>query len=106
LALDSGKSADKLRNIETAIISRTRAPGTRGHAMSKPQLPHEWKTLYAAAMLETDSTQVPQRIAKADAAIQSRLMELPETSPARSEKAELQSALDYLRRLKASQTTG
>jgi hypothetical protein len=106
LALDSGKSADKLRNIETAVISRTRAPVPEAMRMSKPRLPHEWKTLYAAAMLEADSTQVPQRIAKADAAIQARLMELPETSSHRSEKAELQSALNYLRRLKASQTTG
>lgn len=73
--------------------------------MSEPGTSREWKTLYAAAMLESDSTQVRQRIAKAHAAIQARLTELPETST-HSEKAELKSALDYLHRLKASQTTG
>jgi len=59
----------------------------------------EWKTLYAAAMLEFDDTQVRHRIMKADTVIRARLQQLPETSSPRSERAELQSALDYLRRL-------
>ncbi len=74
--------------------------------MTEPRSSREWKMLYAAAMLESDTKRLQQRIEKADAAIQARLMELPETSSELSEKAELRSALNYLRRLKASQITG
>lgn len=73
------------------------------HAMSQPMFPHEWRILYAAAMLESDSTQVWQRIAKADAAIQARLIDLPEISSGQSEREELQSALNYLCGLKVPQ---
>jgi hypothetical protein len=68
--------------------------------MSQPIFPHEWRILYAAAMLESDHTQLQHRVEKADAAIQSRLMELPDISSGQSEMKELQSALNYLRRLK------
>jgi hypothetical protein len=67
-----------------------------GETRSSP----EWRMLYAAAMLESDSAQLPFRIETADAAMQARLMELARTSPVHSEKMELQSALDYLRRLR------
>jgi hypothetical protein len=63
---------------------------------------HDWKALYAAAMLESDKTQVQHRIEKADAAIRARLLELPNTISASAEKMELQSALAYLCRLKGS----
>lgn len=72
------------------------------YAMSQPVFGHEWRILYAAAMLESDHTQVQQRIGRADAAIQSRLMKLPGISSGQSEMKELQSALNYLRRLKAA----
>jgi hypothetical protein len=68
--------------------------------MSEPMSPQEWKTLYAAAMLESETTQLRHRIETADAVMQTRLKELPGTSSIRSEQTELQSALDYLRRLK------
>jgi hypothetical protein len=60
---------------------------------------HNWQTLYAAAMLESDSTRVQQRIEKADQAIHARLRELPETFSPGSEQAELSYALTYLGRL-------
>jgi hypothetical protein len=68
--------------------------------MSEPISPQAWKTLYTAAMLESDKSQLRHRIESADAAMQSRLKELPGKSPIRSEQTELQSALNYLRRLK------
>jgi len=71
--------------------------------MSEPMSPQAWKTLYAAAMLESDATQLQHRIDTADAVMQTRLKELPGTSSTSSigsEQRELQSALDYLRRLK------
>jgi hypothetical protein len=60
----------------------------------------DWKTLYAAAMLEDDDKQVRHRIDTADAVIRARLQQLPETSSSHSEQAELQSALGNLCRLK------
>lgn len=62
-------------------------------------LPQDWQTLYAAAMLESDTTRVQQRIEKADQAIRARMRELPETFAAGSEQAELRYALTYLERL-------
>jgi hypothetical protein len=56
-------------------------------------------------MLESDGTQLRQRLEKADAAIQARLRELPEASSLQSEKMQLQSTLQYLRRWKTSLTT-
>jgi hypothetical protein len=44
-----------------------------------------WQTLYAAAMLESDSTQVRFRNEKANEAIHTRLRQLPETFFPRSE---------------------
>lgn len=62
--------------------------------------PKDWQTLYAAAMLESDTRVAPQRIEKADAAIRARLRELPESISLNSEQAQLQSALGYLSRVK------
>ena len=64
--------------------------------------PRDWRTLFAAAMLEGDSTQLPSRVARAEEAIQARLRELPDTSSVGSEQSELRSALQNLRRLKAA----
>jgi hypothetical protein len=64
--------------------------------------PRDWRTLFAAAMLEGDSTQVPLRIEKAEEAIQARLSELPETFSVGSEESELRLALQNLRLLKAA----
>ena len=69
--------------------------------MSETRSSPEWRILYAAAMLEPDSAQLPLRIETADAAMQERLEELLRTSPVHSEKKELQSALGYLRRVRA-----
>jgi hypothetical protein len=73
---------------------------TRGMQMSETKSSLEWRMLYAAAMLESDSAQLPLRIETADAAMQERLEELRRTSPVHSEKMELQSALGYLRRVR------
>jgi hypothetical protein len=75
--------------------------------MSEAWSPREWKTLYAAAMLETDPAQFQQRVHVADAAIRARLTELTLTEMAAgySENTELQSALKYLDRVKASLTS-
>jgi hypothetical protein len=72
--------------------------------MSEPSGWRDWQTLYAAAMLESDGTQLRLRIAKADEAIHARLRQLPEpeTFAVRSEQAELLLALKYLRRLRAA----
>jgi len=69
--------------------------------MSEPRSPREWRTLFAAAMLEGNSTQVGLRIARAEEAIRARLREVPETFSILSEQAELQSALQNLRLWKA-----
>lgn len=66
--------------------------------MSQPTF-HEWKILYAAAMLESDAMQIPQRIEKANGAIHARLHELAEAFPGGRERAELDSAVMYLNRL-------
>ncbi len=62
--------------------------------MSEPQ---DWRTLYAAAMLESDTARLEQRIQRADEAIHERLRELPDTHV---ESHELRSALSYLRNLR------
>ena len=73
--------------------------------MREPKVPQGWKVLYTAAMLESDSTQLWNRIEAADAAIQARLNELPESPSIRSEQMELRSSLGYLRCLKNMLTT-
>lgn len=80
--------------LRSAFLTHT------GGANRYSKMTHDWKALYAAAMLETDKTQVQHRIEKADAAITARLLELPNTISASAEKMELQSALAYLCRLK------
>jgi hypothetical protein len=68
--------------------------------MNEPRSMHEWQLLYAAAMLESDSSQLRSRVEKADQAIRARIRELPKTpAPLGSEQSELLSALYYLSRL-------
>jgi hypothetical protein len=49
----------------------------------------DWRTLFAAAMLEGDNTQLPLRIEKADEAIHARMRELPQKLFVVPEQAEL-----------------
>jgi hypothetical protein len=70
--------------------------------MSEPT-PQDWRTLYAAAMLEGRSTQVQLRIERAEEAIHARMRELPPQNVfVGPEQAELQLALQNLRLLKAA----
>jgi len=55
--------------------------------MSEPRSPRDWQTLFAAAMVEGDSTQVRLRIERAEEAIQARLRKLPETFSVGSEQS-------------------
>ncbi|MGC2477655.1 MAG: hypothetical protein WA485_25175 [Candidatus Sulfotelmatobacter sp.] len=61
----------------------------------------DWRTLYAVAMLEGDSTQLPLRIDRAEEVILARMRELPQKFCLGSEQAELLSTLQNLRRLKS-----
>ena len=73
--------------------------------MSEPSSPRDWQTLYAAAMLEGDSTPFPSRIERAEEAIQARMRELPQRFFVGPEQAELRSALQNLRLLKSALTS-
>ncbi len=66
---------------------------------SRMSEPLDWKTLYAAAMLESDRTLVRKRIERANDAIRARLDELEHAVSSEPEAAELEYALKYLRRL-------
>ena len=67
--------------------------------------PCDWRTLYAAAMLEGENTKVRLRIEKAEEAIHARMRELPQKFFVGSEQAELQSALQNLRLWKSVRLT-
>jgi hypothetical protein len=64
--------------------------------MSQTKSRQDWRSSYAAAMLESDSTQLSRVIESAYEAIHTRLRELPETTAIHFERAELQLALKYL----------
>jgi hypothetical protein len=70
--------------------------------MSEPSSPRDWETLYAAAMLEGDSTPFQPRIERAEEAIAARLRDLPQKFFVGPERTELRSALQNLRFLKSS----
>jgi hypothetical protein len=82
-------------------VTRARQPRC---AMTVPGLPHEWKTLYAAAMLEFDGKQLQLRIEQAESAMRQRLTQLERMPSIDSEEMEIRSALDYLRRLRTTVT--
>jgi hypothetical protein len=55
--------------------------------------PTEWKTLYKAAILETNKKLIPQKVSAAETAIQVRARELFGTYGTGEEKESLQDAL-------------
>lgn len=55
--------------------------------------PAEWKTLYTAAILETNKNLIPQKVSAAETAIQARARELFGTYGTGEEKESLQDAL-------------
>jgi hypothetical protein len=55
--------------------------------------PKEWKTLYRAAILETNKNLIPQKVSAAEAAILARGRELFGTYGTGEEKESLQDAL-------------
>jgi len=56
-------------------------------------VPAEWKTLYRAAILETNKNLIPQKVSAAETAIQARARELFGTYGTAEEKESLQDAL-------------
>lgn len=62
----------------------------------------KWPTLYAAAMLESDSARLHNEFETPAGAIRERLPELPETSCISSERVELHTPLSYLQPTQAS----
>jgi hypothetical protein len=67
--------------------------------MSEPTL-RDWRTLYAAAMLEGESIQLELMVEEAEVAIQERLRETVESVPT-LEDSELHAAMRVLRRVRA-----
>lgn len=67
--------------------------------MSEPSSPRDWPTLYAAAMLEGDSTLFQPGIEQAEEAIKARMREVPQKFLVGPEQAELRSALQNRRLL-------
>ena len=67
--------------------------------MSRPMLARNWKSLYAAAILETDPKQLRHSVDRTITAMRARLKELEPISSSTFtlETAELHSALSYLR---------
>jgi hypothetical protein len=63
-----------------------------------PRLDHrDWKTLYRAAILETDRTAIPHRVSEAEQAVLARGRELFYCSGTREEQEFLEDALYALR---------
>lgn len=60
----------------------------------------DWRTLYEAALAETDVTSLERLIYNTEEAVTLRLQELVRTSPDSPELRELRSAADELLRLK------
>jgi len=61
-----------------------------------------WKATYTAAILETDRTVIPRRVAEAEAAIVARARELFYTAATADEQDALEDALYALRALKTA----
>lgn len=60
----------------------------------------EWKTLYRAAILETDKAIIPQRVSEAQRAVRARGRELFYNGGSREERNALDHALHALRALR------
>jgi hypothetical protein len=68
--------------------------------MIRNRIREEWFDAYAAAMLEGDRNRIPERVKRAQQAIESRLAKIDAGEAARRrEQVDLQYALRYLRLL-------
>ena len=69
-----------------------------------PACPHrvDWKTLYRAAILETNSSVIPQRVLKAEQAVLARGRELFYDGGTHDEQESLEDALYALRAYKTA----
>ncbi len=67
------------------------------NAVSPPYQPTDWKSLYRAAILETNPAIVPQRVSAAEQAVIARGRELFYGSSTPEEKEALEDALYALR---------
>lgn len=68
--------------------------------MARPPCSSDWRPLYTAATLESDTKKLQERIQQADGAMRERLKHLRQTTSHASEKMELESSLAYLCLLK------
>jgi len=71
-----------------------------GYSMTQEENQPEWKKLYHAALLETDSNRLMDQILTAEKAIYSRLHELSRNQDSSSKTSELQEIDDALRNLR------
>jgi len=71
-------------------------------AYPPPPIPAEWKTLYRAAILETNKNLIPQKVSAAETAIQARARELFGTYGNGEEKESLHDSLYLLRALRTA----
>ncbi len=62
-----------------------------------PPCPNSWKTLYTAAILETDKKLLPQRVLEAEEAVRARGREIFYGNATPEEKEALEDALYALR---------
>ncbi len=61
---------------------------------------HGWRTLYSEALLEPDPQQLPEKIARAEAAIYTRMKRLKASPKDQIERQALDDALTSLRAMK------
>jgi hypothetical protein len=69
------------------------------------ETPYPWQPVYQAAVLETDSRRLPDRLASANAVLQQRSRELDSceaTAPERRRLTEALLTLDLIRRIEAT----
>ena len=71
-----------------------------------PPCPNLWKTLYRAAILETNKSVVPQRVSEAEEAVVARAREVFYGNSDAEEKEALEDALYALRAFKAAWPKG
>jgi hypothetical protein len=62
-----------------------------------PIADHDWKSLYRAVILETDTSIIPKTVSKAQKAVLARGRELSYSSGTREEQGDLEDALYALR---------
>ena len=79
---------------------------TRRAQQMKPQKSLEWQRLYQKAVAERDPEQLPEEIARAEAAILSRLKKLTQGKADEPERRAISDALVALRALKVQHFPG